>query len=536
MPKVASDTQVASRIPNSQVAAQRSATASRSDRQDLFAALVGDTSQSQAARPDTRASDDARQVTRQRPADAPRPASGPRDSAPSSSGPRPANRGGKPAETKSSGAASKDAKAIDQKASDNTTDTTADASAQDQTTAQDGAQGATSTDPATSPDAAIAALTAQAGDAPAKDKSEGDDKATTDADPSAVPGQADGATQAAADPAAAAAVAAPAPAVPAPTPAAGKSGVEAISNNGLSVAATKANAHSPVASTDETASTDVDTVEGSSDGASAEKTGAGHGKNTAATAPSAQAAAATAQSKADGATSDAAAKPDTGETKTQAAATDGDDKAAAAAKAQPHAARADADKVQKADPKGPAPAAQQENPAFSLNSVGQPPVAPPTVQPSHIALLQQASGTANTAAAVPVDGVPVQIAAHAQAGKNNFEIRLDPPELGRIEVRLHVDRDGQISSHVIADRQDTLDLLRRDSGNLERALQDAGLKTSGNGLQFSLRDQSSQQGQFDQQRPTANLIATDSPPVASDIVEPAYRALAASRGGLDIRV
>ena len=77
------------------------------------------------------------------------------------------------------------------------------------------------------------------------------------------------------------------------------------------------------------------------------------------------------------------------------------------------------------------------------------------------------------------------------AGKNHFEIRLDPPELGRIEVRLDVDRDGNVTSRMIADRSDTLDLLRRDASGLERALQDAGLKTADNSLQFSLRDHSS---------------------------------------------
>ena len=93
------------------------------------------------------------------------------------------------------------------------------------------------------------------------------------------------------------------------------------------------------------------------------------------------------------------------------------------------------------------------------------------------------------AAAVPLSGVAIDIAGKALAGKNRFEIRLDPPELGRIEVRLDVDKDGRITSHVIADRKDTLDLLQRDASGLQRALQDAGLKTADNGLQFSLRDQ-----------------------------------------------
>jgi flagellar hook-length control protein FliK len=73
------------------------------------------------------------------------------------------------------------------------------------------------------------------------------------------------------------------------------------------------------------------------------------------------------------------------------------------------------------------------------------------------------------------------------AGKNRFEIRLDPPELGRIEVRLDVDRDGNVTSRLTVERVETLDLLRRDAAGLERALQDGGLKTTDNGLQFSLR-------------------------------------------------
>lgn len=58
-------------------------------------------------------------------------------------------------------------------------------------------------------------------------------------------------------------------------------------------------------------------------------------------------------------------------------------------------------------------------------------------------------------------------------GKNRFEIRLDPPELGRIEVRIDVDHDGNVTSRLTVDRADTYDLLRRDATDLERALQDA---------------------------------------------------------------
>jgi flagellar hook-length control protein FliK len=99
-----------------------------------------------------------------------------------------------------------------------------------------------------------------------------------------------------------------------------------------------------------------------------------------------------------------------------------------------------------------------------------------------------ASGTA--AATVPIAGLAVAIASRAQAGSSQFDIRLDPPELGRIDVRLGVDRDGQVTSHVTVDRADTLQLLQSQQPQLEHALQQAGLKTADNGLQFTLRDQS----------------------------------------------
>jgi flagellar hook-length control protein FliK len=140
-------------------------------------------------------------------------------------------------------------------------------------------------------------------------------------------------------------------------------------------------------------------------------------------------------------------------------------------------------------------------------------------------------------AAIPLVGVAIEIAAKAIEGKNRFEIRLDPPELGRIEVRLDVDHDGNVTSRLIADRSDTLDLLRRDASGLERALQDAGLKTSDNGLQFALRDHS--MGREQSHTPTpgaAQLVVSDETLAASDATQRHYGRLAGLRGGIDIRV
>ena len=140
------------------------------------------------------------------------------------------------------------------------------------------------------------------------------------------------------------------------------------------------------------------------------------------------------------------------------------------------------------------------------------------------------------AAAVPLAGLAVEIAGKALAGKNRFEIRLDPPELGRIEVRLDVDRDGNVTSRLTVDRADTLDLLRRDASSLERALQDAGLKTTDSGLQFSLRDQSMSQQQPGNGSDTAQIVVKDDTLPPLDVIPQNYGRLAGQGGGLDIRV
>jgi flagellar hook-length control protein FliK len=105
--------------------------------------------------------------------------------------------------------------------------------------------------------------------------------------------------------------------------------------------------------------------------------------------------------------------------------------------------------------------------------------------------------TQNVQVSTPTPNMPalaVEIAARSQSGARQFDIRLDPPELGRVEVRLSIDATGKASAHLSADQPQTLDLLQKDAPTLTRALRDAGLDVSQNGLNFSLRQQSSDTG------------------------------------------
>jgi flagellar hook-length control protein FliK len=177
-------------------------------------------------------------------------------------------------------------------------------------------------------------------------------------------------------------------------------------------------------------------------------------------------------------------------------------------------------------------------PAASADLVQPTPLtAPPHTAPATAtAAAPPTAPAAPQSATIPLASVPFEIAGKALAGKNRFEIRLDPAELGRIDVRLDVDHDGNVTSRMVVDRPDTLDLLRRDAANLDRALQDAGLKTSGNGLQFSLRDQSANQQQGFDGSPRAHMVANDETTHVPEPIPADYRRPVTRSGGLDIRV
>jgi flagellar hook-length control protein FliK len=141
-------------------------------------------------------------------------------------------------------------------------------------------------------------------------------------------------------------------------------------------------------------------------------------------------------------------------------------------------------------------------------------------------------------AAVPVAGLAIEIVSRAQEGGKRFDIRLDPPELGRVDVRLNVDDNGKVTSHLVVERSETLDLLRRDQPQLERALQQAGLNTDG-GLQFSLRDQNSAQRDQtprDGRANTSQLIVPDDETAAAEAARRGYGRLLGRAGGVDIRI
>jgi len=78
----------------------------------------------------------------------------------------------------------------------------------------------------------------------------------------------------------------------------------------------------------------------------------------------------------------------------------------------------------------------------------------------------------------------VEIARRISTGSDQLVVRLTPAEFGRIEVRMSFDDRGGLSTVFAADRPAALDMLRRDSADLSRALNDAGFRSDTNSMRF----------------------------------------------------
>jgi len=151
-------------------------------------------------------------------------------------------------------------------------------------------------------------------------------------------------------------------------------------------------------------------------------------------------------------------------------------------------------------PKSEATAAPQASPQAPQSSAsGQSALAVAAVQPqttlaghSSVYTNLQVAPQHHADVNATVDTLGVAIAAKSADGIKHFDIRLDPPELGRVEIRLSLDDSGKAQANLVVDKPQTLELLQRDSSALTQSLADAGVSLSNNGLNFSLRGQDRQ--------------------------------------------
>jgi flagellar hook-length control protein FliK len=71
-------------------------------------------------------------------------------------------------------------------------------------------------------------------------------------------------------------------------------------------------------------------------------------------------------------------------------------------------------------------------------------------------------------------------------GTHSVIVRLQPAELGQVQIRIDRNSEGVAHVDVTVDRPETLELLQRDQPRLDQALDQAGIPSAGRNVSFSL--------------------------------------------------
>ncbi len=154
----------------------------------------------------------------------------------------------------------------------------------------------------------------------------------------------------------------------------------------------------------------------------------------------------------------------------------------------------------------------------------------------------QAASETKPAARMPIvpphEQVAVNIRKAVDEGMDRISIHLNPADLGRIDIKIDMRADGTLRAAFAADRQQTLDLLKGDSRQLETALSDAGLRADAGGLNFSLRGDNRENAQAfrDMGSQYANKRGDDLPAddPAAPVAATTYASRRAGNGRVDL--
>ena len=105
-----------------------------------------------------------------------------------------------------------------------------------------------------------------------------------------------------------------------------------------------------------------------------------------------------------------------------------------------------------------------------------------------------------------VDQVKVNITKSAVKGIDKIDVHLKPQDLGNIEIKMQLSKDGKLQAHIISSRPETMEILQKEIQTLERAFNDAGFQTDEGSLSFSFRDNGSAAGERQQNDALRNFI------------------------------
>lgn len=155
----------------------------------------------------------------------------------------------------------------------------------------------------------------------------------------------------------------------------------------------------------------------------------------------------------------------------------------AQAQLKPHAAPSADVAMQAADITQPAPGAH----AATADTLG-------AHTPTTDAARAQAAPPALQSAPAAALQVYSRIIERADGRAHRFEVRLDPAELGRVDVRIEIGADRKVHAVLAAHDSAALTDLMKGQRALERALSDAGIDLADKGVRFELASDNGRSG------------------------------------------
>ena len=88
-----------------------------------------------------------------------------------------------------------------------------------------------------------------------------------------------------------------------------------------------------------------------------------------------------------------------------------------------------------------------------------------------------------------VEQIKVNITKSAVKGVDTIDIQLKPEDLGKIQIKMHIAKDGKLHAEIIASRPETMDMLQKDVSGLSKAFNDAGYDTDSRSFNFSFQEE-----------------------------------------------
>ncbi len=128
-------------------------------------------------------------------------------------------------------------------------------------------------------------------------------------------------------------------------------------------------------------------------------------------------------------------------------------------------------------------------------------------EPSFIRL---ATAEATKERLTPAQQVSVQIVQATAEGQSRVSLQLHPVELGQVDVEMQIDGDNVTIARITTETREAYELLRADRASLERILQESGLKTHQQTLEFSFRGDGEQHQTSSGEQDTSSSVATSS--------------------------